>query len=567
VRISQKGVVELPRVFFMPRDYRARFIQALVVALAAGPVAVGQFSLQGPGVLPGDFRVTTFATGLNFPVGMTDMPDGSVLVAVSNGGSFATTTSGSLVRLVDSDFDGVADVSQTLVSNVSGGRMTAVRRAGNLVVVTGQGATDPISFYRLGALPSDPLTYAGQLTFNYPISSWSHKATSLLLREAPGQSGQYELYFQIGSRDNFAKTTQTVSMGGTLGLTATLAGDAIHRVTVSDTGTTLTATQETQIATGLRNPSGLAFHPTTGDFYIGENGIDGTVNIDEPISADEINVITLNQLGTSIPDFGFPNTYEQYRTGTQIGSTGVLPLMTFQPIPMPNGSEAEGVSEIAFAPPSFPSYLRGGLFAGFHGRFTLGGVANEENPVVFVNLGTGARFEFIGNGEPAVGHPDGFLSTSDTLFISDMSPTGALGATEVNTGKIYAIRSLVTDLPGDYTNNRAVNAADYVLWRKFSGTSATLPNDTTIGSGPADYDLWRANFGRSSSAASAIDGNVVPEPAALWMLAVATGLLVSRAPSPKWRGRMGLLEESPGLVELAADWQKDGAQKRDQATH
>ena len=61
------------------------------------------------------------------------------------------------------------------------------------------------------------------------------------------------------------------------------------------------------------------------------------------------------------------------------GSGGVLPIETFQPIPMPSGSESEGISEIAFVPPSFPTALQGGLFAGFHGRFSLGGVANEEN--------------------------------------------------------------------------------------------------------------------------------------------------------------------------------------------
>jgi glucose/arabinose dehydrogenase len=527
-RLGRGGVrsaVELQREgVFMARECRVQLILTLTFFLSVTRLAFSQFTLQGPGVVPSDFRVTTFATGLNFPVGMTDLPDGSVLVAVSNGGAFANTTSGSLIRLVDTDLDGVANVSQTLVSNVAGGRMTAVRRAGNLVVVTGQGATDPISFYRLGALPSDPLVYAGQITFTYSISTWSHKATSLLFRQTPGQSNQYELFFQIGSRDNFAKTTQTVPMGGTLGLTATLAPDSIHRVRITDNGTSLTATQQTQIASGLRNPSGMAFHPQTGDFYIGENGIDGTSNPDEPISADEINVIAAGQVGTTIPDFGFPNTYEQYRTGTTIGSTGVLPLLTYQPIPMPNGSESEGVDEIAFAPPAFPSALRGGLFAGFHGRFQLGGVANEENPVEFVNLSNNTRFEIIGNSEPGVGHPDGFLSTNDTLYISDMSPGGALDATGVNSGKIYAVRSLATDLPGDYNNNGVVDAADYLLWRKYNNTSATLPNDTTIGTSPVDFNVWRANFGRTNgSGAGTAEGAAIPEPATILLVICSAG--------------------------------------------
>lgn len=136
----------------MAHQCRATFIATLFIALAAPQMALGQFTLQGPGVVASDFRVTTFATGLNFPVGMTDLPDGSVLVAVSNGFSFSNSTSGSLVRLVDTDSDGVANIKQTLVSNVSGGKLTSVRRAGNLIAVTGQGQTGPIQLLSLGSI-------------------------------------------------------------------------------------------------------------------------------------------------------------------------------------------------------------------------------------------------------------------------------------------------------------------------------------------------------------------------------------------------------------------------------
>jgi Leucine-rich repeat (LRR) protein len=44
--------------------------------------------------------------------------------------------------------------------------------------------------------------------------------------------------------------------------------------------------------------------------------------------------------------------------------------------------------------------------------------------------------------------------------------------------------------PGDYNQDGAVDAADYVVWRKGLGTTYTQ----------ADYDAWRANFGRAPSA-------------------------------------------------------------------
>ena len=53
----------------------------------------------------------------------------------------------------------------------------------------------------------------------------------------------------------------------------------------------VTASNLTQIASGLRNPAGFAFHPKTGDFYFEDNGIDGLSNPNEPLSADELNVI------------------------------------------------------------------------------------------------------------------------------------------------------------------------------------------------------------------------------------------------------------------------------------
>jgi glucose/arabinose dehydrogenase len=501
----------------MPGIGLVRFSLTLLIGLAMSRVGVCQFTLQGPGVNPADFRVTTFATGLNFPVGMTELADGSLLVAESNGSGFFGSTTGSLVRLADTNGDSVADLQQTLVSNVPGGRLTSVRRAGDLIVATGQGQTNPISFYRTGATPSDPLSFLGRLDLNYPSGGWLHPHSSLVLRGVAGQAGQYALFFQLGSDTNFATTTRTVNLGGTLGLSATLAGDAIHRITLTDTGISLIATEHTQIATGLRNASGLVFHPQTGDFYIGDNGIDGLANSNEPHSADELNVIPAAELGQTIANFGFPSTYEQYRTGTTIGSSGISPLVAFQPIPTPDGDEAEGVNEIAFAPPAFPAALRNGLFAGFHGKFSLGGLQNEENPVAFVDLATGDYFHFIGSDEPAIGHPDGFHSTYDTLYLSDMSPTGGLGGAQAGTGRIYAIRSLVADLPGDYNGDGAVDAADYVVWRDTLGSMTQLAADGdrsgTVDGG--DYTLWRQNFGeirggRQPPVASSLR---VPEPA------------------------------------------------------
>ncbi|MHC5538569.1 hypothetical protein ACYOEI_10110, partial [Singulisphaera rosea] len=65
--------------------------------LATGPFPVG----GDPIVNPSDFRVTTFASGLNYPHGMMTMTDGSMLVGVSNpvaGDTSYFNTTGQLLR-------------------------------------------------------------------------------------------------------------------------------------------------------------------------------------------------------------------------------------------------------------------------------------------------------------------------------------------------------------------------------------------------------------------------------------------------------------------------------------
>jgi hypothetical protein len=149
-------------------------------------------------------------------------------------------------------------------------------------------------------------------------------------------------------------------------------------------------------------------------------------------------------VGASVEDFGFPDNYFAYRTDVEVGSGGIDPIVTFQPIPPPDGSESEGPVEIAFAPPGFPPGLREGLFVGFHGAFSVAGVANTDNPLVYVDLDTGEYFHFIENTEPGVGHPDGLLAITDALYVSDLS---TIDGVVTNAGRIYKIRSLVPPEP------------------------------------------------------------------------------------------------------------------------
>ncbi len=416
---------------------------AAVITVALQLPASAQIELGGDAVVnPDDFIITSFAEDLNYPVGMAELSDGSILVALSKGTNFFGSTAGQLVRLADTDGDGVADEQTVLADNVPGGALTSVRIAGNLAFTTGQSRT--ISIYRLGATPTDPLSLAGEMDITYS-GSWLHPHSALAARLTPG-GNTVDLFFQLGSSENFAVTTRTLNLTSTFGLSEELVGDAVYRVQLSDDGTTLSASSFDLIALGLRNATGFDFHPETEDLYIADNGIDGLADANEPHSADELNVFSASDLGVNVIDYGFPSTYEAYRTGEQVGSTGVLPIVAFQPLPDPlTGSESEGPNDIAFAPAGFPEGLNNGVFVTFHGKFVLGGLENEENPLVFVDLDDNSYFHIIPNTLPDVGHLDGLLATEDALYVADISPDGGFGNSTSDTGVIYKIQAKSID--------------------------------------------------------------------------------------------------------------------------
>lgn len=415
-----------------------------------------------PAIVPGlnrpvdqsRFNVTVFAAGLANPSSMTELSDGSILVATSQGGNswisdyiFASTSS-ALVRLADTNGDGVADETTVLASSGLPGLTTSVRRSGNLVVaLSSQGGKEAITVWRTGASPTDPLTQIGKLGFSFP-SGWEHTTYALAARPAAG--GGVEVYFNVGSKANDVSTNPATSVGLTASGGATFSNtsgtvamspDSIQRVVITDQGSALSVTAPTTIAVGLRNAAGLTFD-ASGNLWLEDNGIDTPSNGSVSLSADTLHVIPAADLGSTIPNFGFAETWVDYATGAIVGPTSgvTLPVANFRPI---DGEKSEGAVEIAFAPSSFPADLAGGVFTTFSGEFNKGGINNTENPVSWTDTRTGSSFHFIEN--QIMGHPNGLLSTSDALFLSDLNFTGAFGG--LVTGSFQG--TSVVGLPAD----------------------------------------------------------------------------------------------------------------------
>lgn len=508
---------------------RAIVCVALLAAWAAGSrlMAVAPFAVGGdPRVNPSNFRVTTFASGLDNPYGMQRLSDGSLLVATSSGSDFFSST-GRLLRFVDANHDGVADGPGQLMASLPGS-MTALEKVGSLILaISDTGDTPHITLLREQANPANPLATVGSIDFTFPANTW-HTVHALATRPTPGNPASTDLFFNVGSAENYPATnpSQTASASGLM--TATLNRDAVYKATFTDTGSTVSFSNVTQLATGLRNAAGILVHPGTGDLYFQDNGIDGLADGNEPLSADELNRIPAAAIGQSIPDFGFSDSYVQYRTGTVVGGD-VQPLVAFQPHPNPNtGSESEGAAQITLSPKAFPGGLQRGIFVGFHGKF-FG--ANEENPVLFYDLATGEYFDFISNNEPNIKHPNGLLSTKDSLFVADMGEF----LTGNPNGAIYQIQSLVAflgDMDGDGdVDNFDIGPFELALTDPgaFASQHPTVTGAALRGDvdGDGDFDNFDIQFFEALLTATGPDAvTAVPEPTSALLAAMGLVALV-----------------------------------------
>jgi probable HAF family extracellular repeat protein len=89
-----------------------------------------------------------------------------------------------------------------------------------------------------------------------------------------------------------------------------------------------------------------------------------------------------------------------------------------------------------------------------------------------------------------------------------------------------------TGVAGDYNNNGAVDAGDYIAWRK--GNNPLHNEVATIGSNTSqDYTEWRARFGNPpGSGTGALAGVAIPEPSAIALSLLLCAVLLTRLRVP-----------------------------------
>jgi len=146
---------------------------------------------------------------------------------------------------------------------------------------------------------------------------------------------------------------------------------------------------------------------------------------------------------------------------------------------------------------------------------------NGVGSVILTDVGglAGGNYTLIDYG--TVGGPG--LAT----FLSQQ-PTGPAGFNYALSDTGSTIDLSVTAIPmnnADFNDDGIVDAADYVVWRKFDGTTGTGTQGTGDANGDTnvdatDYDIWVGTFGTMPTGSGGVSGASVPEPCTIALLAL-----------------------------------------------
>ena len=123
------------------------------------------------------------------------------------------------------------------------------------------------------------------------------------------------------------------------------------------------------VATGMRNPFDIAFHPETGDLFATDNGRDD-LGMEAPF--EELNHIVQNG------DYGYPNCWnEQDQPGCE---NTIPPIAVFEP-----HSSADGVD--VYTGQAFPAEYRGNVYVSIFGSWLKPNVQTGIQRVVLAPAG------------------------------------------------------------------------------------------------------------------------------------------------------------------------------------
>ncbi len=356
---------------------RQRVLSVLIIAVACrGPAAAAGQGADDNLRVPAGFKVSVFAANLPGVRYLTLGP-GNAVYASQPG-------EGSVVKLTDSNHDGVADSPVVVASGVSGAFGVAFR--GDTMFVAGErelvrfdpGARTPVSLMRL--------------------PSGGHSTRTILF----GPDGK--LYVAVGSSCNLCDEHDSMRA-------------AVTQFNRDGSGGRI-------FARGLRNTVGMAFNPTSGELWGGNNDRD---NLGDDLPPEHINIIKDGR------NYGWPECYLPGKPNPEYGSANCSnvepPAITIQAHSAPLG--------LAFyTGTQFPREYRGDAFVTLHGSWNRSVPTGAK--VVRVQVDSGGR-RAVGVEDFIVGwqRPDGTRWGRPVGLL--VLPDGSLLVSDDMGGKIWRV--------------------------------------------------------------------------------------------------------------------------------
>jgi glucose/arabinose dehydrogenase len=325
---------------------------ALVPTVNIAP-AIGWPAGATPTPAPGTL-VAAFASGLDHPRWLYVLPNGDVLVAETNAPpkpedgkgikgwvmgkvmqrAGATVTSANRITLLrDSNGDGVADLRSVLIEGLNSPFGMAL--VGHTLYVANSDAV--MSFpYTDGATQ---IQAAGTKVVDLPAGPINHHWTKNLIASSDGS----KLYVTVGSNSNVAER----------GMEAEVGRAAIWEVDIATRSQRL-------FATGLRNPNGLAWEPSSAALWTVVN------------ERDEMGDNLVPDFLTSVSDgafYGWPYSYFGQHVDTRVAPQRPDLVATAKAPDYALGAHTASLGLASSAGNSLGQTFANGMFIGQHGSW------------------------------------------------------------------------------------------------------------------------------------------------------------------------------------------------------
>jgi glucose/arabinose dehydrogenase len=374
-------------------------------------IAVAKGWTQGDHPVPGQgLAVSAFATGLSHPRWLYVLPNGDVLVAETNAperpedakgikgrvmkslqakAGAGVPSANRITLLRDADGDGRAETVHTFATQLNSPFGMAL--VGSTFYVAN---TDAVVAFRYREGDTSVSGPPGKLT-NLPAGPINHHWTKNILASRDG----HHLYATVGSNSNVAEN----------GIAQEEGRAAIWQID-------LPGGEKRLYATGLRNPNGMAWEPSTGELWTVANERD---ELGDDLVPDYLTAVREGAF------YGWPYSYYGQHVDARVKPSDAALVARAKPPDYALGAHVAALG-LAAGDNALPQTYRQGMFVGEHGSWNRKPAVGYK--VVFIPFAQGrpsgmpidVLTGFVSESGEAHGRPVGVAIARDgSLLVAD----------------------------------------------------------------------------------------------------------------------------------------------------